>query len=176
MTLSAFVREARTAPQVAAGLVVGIAAALTLAGAWFFELALGLEPCPLCLDQRIPYYLALPLGILVAALARNPAHGTVARIGLAVIGLVMLAGAGLGVYHAGVEWGFWAGPPGCAGGPAGIVPSDILGSLRNAQRIVPCNEAAWRFLGVSLAGYNALIAGALAIVALWAASPRRGSV
>lgn len=176
MTVVAMFRRARGAPEVAAGLVIGIAAALTLAGAWYFELVLGLEPCPLCLDQRIPYYVAVPLGIAVALLARNAASGAVARLGLALLGLVMLVGAGLGVYHAGVEWGFWPGPPGCAGGPAGIVPSDILSSLRNAQRIVPCNEASWRFLGISLAGYNALIAGALALVALWTASRRGSSV
>jgi disulfide bond formation protein DsbB len=162
-------RRTRAAPQSAAGFAITIAAALTLAGAWYFELVLGLEPCPLCLDQRVPYYIAIPLGIAVGVLARDAGRLQLARIGLGVLGLVMLVGAGYGIYHAGIEWGFWPGPPGCAAGPLSALPADILSALKSAQRVVPCNEAAWRFLGISLAGYNVLIAGGLAAVALWAA-------
>jgi disulfide bond formation protein DsbB len=161
-------RRARRVPLAAPGLAISLAAAATLAGAWFFELVLRLEPCPLCLDQRIPYYVAVPLGLGVAWLAREPSRAAYARIGFALLGLVMLVGAGYGVYHAGIEWGFWQGPAACAGGSR-IGSGDILSQLRATQRVVPCNEAAWRFLGISLAGYNVLVASALAALALWAA-------
>lgn len=160
----------RANPLSAAALAVAIAAALTLAGAWFFQLVIGLEPCPLCLDQRVPYYIAVPLGLALAWLARSPARARYVRIGLAILGVVMLVGAGYGVYHAGVEWGFWQGPAACAGTAA--TPGDILSQLKTTTRVVSCSEAPWRFLGLSLAGYNVLIAGALAAVSFWAAFGR----
>jgi disulfide bond formation protein DsbB len=161
------------APLPVVALAIALAAALTLAGAWFFELMLGLEPCPLCLDQRIPYYIAVPLGLVVAWFASDPLRTGLARTGLALLGVVLLIGAGYGVYHAGIEWNFWQGPAACAAG-APAPSGDILSSLKGARRIVPCNEAAWRFLGISLAGYNFLIAGALSMLAFAAASGRLG--
>jgi disulfide bond formation protein DsbB len=158
----------RANPLSAAAFAISLVAAATLAGAWFFEIVLRLEPCPLCLDQRIPYYIAVPLGLAVGALARTKQRTTLARIGLVVLGIVMLVGAGYGVYHSGVEWGLWEGPTACAAGAPGT-SGDILSSLKTATRVVPCNEAAWRFLGLSLAGYNALIAGALAALAFYTA-------
>lgn len=159
----------RANPLAAAAFAIAVVAALTLAGAWFFQLVLGLEPCPLCLDQRIPYYIAVPLGVVVGLLARDPSRSALTRVGLLLLAIVMLIGAGYGVYHSGVEWGWWEGPTACAGGSTGGAGGDILSSLKTAGRVVPCNEAAWRFLGLSLAGYNTLIAGALAVIALWAA-------
>jgi disulfide bond formation protein DsbB len=160
-------------PLSAAALLIAAAAAATLAGAWFFELVLGLEPCPLCLDQRVPYYVAVPLGLAIAWLARGSSGAPTARLGLALLGVVLLIGAGYGVYHAGIEWGFWQGPAACAGGgPART--SDILTSLKGTRRVVSCSEAAWRFLGISLAGYNVLIAAALSLLALAAAAGRLG--
>lgn len=158
----------RLTPLSTAGFLIAFAATATLAGAWFFELVLGLPPCPLCLDQRVPYYIAVPLGLAVGLLARNPSMTRYARVGLAALSVAMLIGAGYGVYHSGIEWGFWEGPAACAAGGPAALPGDILSSLKSATRVVPCNEAAWRFLGLSLAGYNVLIAGALAALAFWA--------
>jgi len=169
MTTSATLADrVRTQPLSAAAFAIAAVAALTLAGAWFFELVLKLEPCPLCLDQRIPYYIAVPLGILVGLL-RN---ASLARLGLALLGAVLLVGAGYGVYHAGIEWGFWEGPAACAAGAVTTPTGDILSSLKATQRVVSCSEAAWRFLGLSLAGYNVLIAGGLAVFAFWTALAR----
>ncbi|HEY7459079.1 MAG TPA: disulfide bond formation protein B [Xanthobacteraceae bacterium] len=166
----------RAAPLSAAGFAIAAAAAATLAGAWFFELVLGLAPCPLCLDQRVPYYIAVPLGLAVGWLARDRARAPIARLGLALLGLILLIGAGYGIYHAGVEWGFWQGPTACAGaGATSSAPAgSILSSLKGTQRVVSCSEAAWRFLGISLAGYNVLIAGALSLLAFAAAAGRLG--
>jgi disulfide bond formation protein DsbB len=152
-----------------ASFVIAALSALTLAGAWFFELVLGLEPCPLCLDQRIPYYAAVVLGLVAGGLAVNAAQPALARLLLFVAGVGLLIGLGYGVYHAGIEWGFWRGPAACAAGTQQAPAGDILSSLKSTSRVVPCNEAAWRFLGLSLAGYNVLIAGALAALAFWAA-------
>jgi disulfide bond formation protein DsbB len=89
--------------------------------------------------------------------------------GFAVIAAVMLWNAGLSAYHAGVEWKFWPGPADCSG------PINSLGSASNMLkqlqdiRIVRCDEAAWRFLGISLAGYDVLVSLFLAAVAVWGA-------
>lgn len=160
-----FADRIRAQPLSAAAFAIAAIAALTLAGAWFFELVLKLEPCPLCLDQRVPYYIAVPLGIIVGFVSNE----RLARLGLALLGIVMLIGAGYGVYHAGIEWGFWEGPTACAGGATPPPAVDILSSLKATQRVVSCSEAAWRFLGLSLAGYNVLIAGGLAVLAFWTA-------
>ena len=62
-----------TNPALSAALAVALIAAATLAGAWFFQLVLGIVPCPLCLEQRYAYYLAVPLGLLIAFLASRDA-------------------------------------------------------------------------------------------------------
>jgi disulfide bond formation protein DsbB len=142
----------------------------TLAGAWYFQYQLGYEPCPLCLQQRIPYYFAIPLGLAVAALARYGAPKSYLRYGLYLLALVLIVSVALGVYHAGVEWKLWKGPTACAAGALPTAPpGNILDALKNPPRVVPCDDAAWRFLGISLAGYNALISGAMAALALAAA-------
>ena len=68
-----------------------------------------------------------------------------------------LGNAGLGTYHAGVEWGFWQGPTDCTG-PVGNLGSagDLLERL-DTVKVIRCDEVQWRFLGLSLAGYNVLI-------------------
>ncbi len=152
----------------AASFLIAFVSAATIAAAWFFQLVMGLPPCPLCLEQRIPYYAAIPLGLIIGALTRNPQNRSVGRLGLLLLAFALAIGAGLGVYHAGVEWGFWAGPSDCTGTPSSS-SGNILQQM-NKTRVVRCDEAAWRFLGISLAGYNALIAGGLALYALWAAS------
>ena len=156
---------ALTAPRPAALLVL-LAAAATLGGALVFQHVLGYVPCKLCLEQRQPYYLALPLAAAAALLPRG-----LARWVLAGLALLFLASAGLGAYHAGAEWGFWPGPSDCGGG-AGPGPTDVNDFLKTLEqtRVVSCTEAAWRFLGLSLAGWNVLISLALAGIAAWGAA------
>ncbi len=139
-------------------LAVALAAAATVGGALVFEHVFGYVPCKLCLIQRNPYYIAIPLGIVAALL---PPRWS--RMGLWLLALVFVVSAGLGAYHSGVEWGFFAGPSDCGGGAgagAGNV-GDFLNQLQTT-RVVSCTEAAWRLLGLSLAGWNVLISLALA--------------
>ena len=155
------------APRTAAGLIL-LAAAATIAGALVFEHVFGLSPCPLCLVQRYPYYLGISLALVTAFMPRR-----VAPTGLALIAVVFFVSAGLGVYHAGVEWGWWQGPTDCAGAPAPAAENvgDFLRQLETT-RVVSCTEAAWRFLGLSLAGWNVAIS--LALAGFAAAAMREG--
>lgn len=136
-----------------------------LCGAWYFEYVLKYLPCPLCYQQRIPYYFAIPLGILIGAFASFGGSRQLVRVGLYLLALILIVSAGMGVYHAGVEWGFWQGPASCAAGAPSSAPiGNILESL-GKTRAVPCNEAAWRLFGISLAGYNALVSAFAALIA-----------
>lgn len=142
----------------------------SLAGAWVFEHGLGYLPCKLCLMQRWPYYIGLPVG-LAAVLAG--AGTSLTRRGLVwLFALIFLIGAGIAAYHAGVEWKFWAGPTDC-GGRIADTPGSVL-DLRNSirtTRIIRCDEAALRILGLSFAGWNVVVS--LAIAGLAAVSLRR---
>ena len=133
-------------------------AAATLAGAWFFQLVLDIRPCPLCLEQRYAYYLALPLGAAggVCRRARGAAAGA-CWPGLRCLLLAALANAWLGGYHAGVEWEFWQGPTDCSGPVVDLGSAGTLLQRLDNVKVIRCDEVQWRFLGLSLAGYNVLI-------------------
>jgi disulfide bond formation protein DsbB len=158
---------ARLTERRTAALMILLVAAATIGTVLFSEAVLGLIPCQLCYLQRQPYYLALPVAL---ALVLLPAPDAVRRGGLAVLALTFLVSAGLGAYHAGVEWGFWLGPSDCGGAaaPAASGMGDFLKQLET-MRVVSCTEAAGRFLGLSMAGWNALVSLALAAFAALAA-------
>ena len=154
-------------PALTAALLITAIAAATLAGAWFFQLVLDIRPCPLCLEQRYAYYLAIPLGALTALAAAKDVSRMVLLAGLAVLAAATLGNAGLATYHAGVEWHLWQGPTDCTG-PIGNLGSagDLLSRL-DTVKVVRCDEVQWKFLGLSLAGYNVLISLAMAAIAAW---------
>ena len=159
------VRE--TNPALAAALAIAAIAAATLAGAWFFQLVLDIRPCPLCLEQRYAYYLAIPLGALLALAAAKHAPRGVLVAGLAILAAAALYNAGLGGYHAGVEWGFWPGPTECSGPVLDLGKAGSLLDNLDKVKVIRCDEVQWRFLGLSLAGYNVLISLAMAALAGW---------
>jgi disulfide bond formation protein DsbB len=134
----------------------------TLLGAWFFQYVLGYLPCHLCLEQRIPYYVIIPLSLAVAAAARMRGPQAPVAFGLAILGIAALCGVALGAYHAGIEWGFWPGPSDCTGTLWDLKSGGSIFDQLDSIHVVPCDKAAWRFLGISLAGYNALISLAMA--------------
>jgi disulfide bond formation protein DsbB len=137
----------------------------TIVAAWGFELA-GYLPCPLCLQQRWAYYAVVPLsGLLLGLLIADPRRAGVVRRGLLLVALIMTAGAMLGAYHAGVEWKWWPGPATCdfGGGLSGGLPN------LDTARAISCEEAQWRFLGQSFAGWNVIVSLVVAGLALWGA-------
>jgi len=132
-----------------------------LAGAFFFQM-LGYAPCKLCLWQRWPHGAAILIGVVAMFLPGRvlPLLGALAAV----------ATAGVGVYHAGVEQGWWQGPDTCTSGPiGGLSPEDLFAMINNAP-LVRCDEIAWAFLGLSMATWNAVLSFALAGV--WIAAAR----
>ena len=154
-------------PALSAALAITLIAAATLAGAWFFQLALGLVPCPLCLEQRYAYYLAVPLGVLVAIAAAKNAPRPVLLAGLAILALAALGNAVLGFYHAGVEWKIFQGPTDCTGPVGNLGSAGNLLARLDTVKVIRCDEVQWTFLGLSLAGYNVLISLLMAAIGVW---------
>ena len=144
-------------PQRAA-IVIFIIALATILGAWVFEYA-GFAPCELCLMQRWAYYAAVPLALVVAYVA--PRNAGVARMGLLVLAAIWFGSMLFGIYHSGVEWKWWLGPSTC-GNQAGF--SGKLPDL--TAPVILCDTPAIRILGLSLAGWNAIVSLFLALVAL----------
>lgn len=133
-----------------------------------FEQFGGYAPCPLCLQERYAYYFGVPAALVAFFAARSETFG-LARLVLALIAIGFLLNMGLGIYHAGAEWKFWPGPETCAGGfdlewsQEGIVDTPVI----------RCDEASWRFLGLSFAGWNVVVSALLAGMAVWGATRRR---
>jgi len=152
-------------PAAVAALAILVISTATLLGVWYFEFVLNLPPCPLCLEERLPYHIVIPLSLLlaIAALARAPR--ALITVGLLAIMAAMLCGAALGAYHAGVEWRWWPGPTDCSGPVTDFTAKGPLLNQLQSIHVVRCDEAAWRFLGISLAGYNVLVSLVLAAIA-----------
>lgn len=157
-------------------LVAGLAFLLGLAailGAWGSQIFGGLVPCELCLEQRMAYYWGLPVLALVLILW-NRLPRRVLVIGLLLAAAIFAWGTYMGVYHAGVEMKLWPGPTACTGTGVEISFSDLTNL--NATRVVPCDAIQWRdpVLGITLAGYNALVSAAIVLALLVSAAIGRG--
>ena len=148
----------------AALVLAGISFA-ALAAAWIFQFS-GYPPCSLCLEERIPYYAAIPGGLLTAFLASK--RPRLAAFILAALAVGFLYNTGLSIYHAGAEWHFWPGPDTCTGNGDLLHPKSLSKALQHNQ-VVRCDEAAIRIFGISLAGYNVLLSAALAALGGFAA-------
>ncbi|MBN9232194.1 MAG: disulfide bond formation protein B [Mesorhizobium sp.] len=150
-----------------------VAMAATVGSALAFQYIGGYIPCKLCYEQRIPYYVGVPLMLLavLAAVFKLPAWIT--RALLVVGGLLMVYGLYLGIYHSGVEWAWWPGPTDCTN-VAGPVDTGGKGVLDVLDKFVPpsCDKAALRILGLSLAGWNAIASVILAAIAFRGAYKR----
>lgn len=114
-------------------------------GAYGFEY-MGYAPCELCLMQRYAYFAVIPLSLIFSLL--DPKSQ---KAGLYLIGLIMLGSMIFGIYHSGVEWKWWQGPTTCTGGGFGGGLPDL------SKKAVMCDQPAIRIIGLSLAGWNAVI-------------------
>ena len=151
-------------------LAAAVAAAAMLATAHAFQTFGHLMPCELCLKQRDVYWLALSLGGFGYVLARVLKRPLILPVESALLALVFLLSAGVAAYHAGVEWHWWPGPQVCTGG-AKVGAAALANLLSGARISAPaCDQAQWRMLGLSMAGWNVLVSlglTGLSAVAAW---------
>ena len=140
-------------------LICGAISASLYAGALWFQYFGGLMPCSLCLWQRWPHIIIVLLAV-IALFARMP------RLILSAIAITGAISVILATYHAGVEWQLWSGPGGCT---ANLTNSGDLTSLTDSllsKSVVRCDEVAWSFLGLSMAGWNSLFSLDIFLIAL----------
>ncbi|WP_420002887.1 disulfide bond formation protein B [Arenibacterium sp. LLYu02] len=142
-------------------LAAGGSAALLL-GAFGFQYIGELAPCKLCIWQRYPHGAAVGIGVLAFLIP-----GAI----LPYIGaLTALATAAIGAFHAGVEQGWWEGPITCTSGPiGGLSAEDLMNQIMSAP-LVRCDDIAWQMMGISMAGWNAILS--LVLAGLWIAAAR----
>ncbi len=157
--------------QVQIALAILVIAAATLGGAWIFQ-AFGYAPCELCLKQRIPYYIGIPLAA-ITCLASLRRQATLLSPDFIALALLFGFSTLFGIYHSGVEWGFWQGPSDCTGtlDQAASV-NDFLKQLQTVK-VVRCDAVAIRILGLSLAGWNAVISAGLCTLAIMGLRAKR---
>ncbi|PZT87637.1 MAG: disulfide bond formation protein B [Citromicrobium sp.] len=134
--------------------------ALLLVGAYISQLGFGLYPCEMCWWQRWPHFAAVAFALLSLFMRPKAVWVALAAGAILVSGLI-------GLFHAGVEYGWWQGVTSCAAIPQAADGQSALDAIMNAP-VVRCDEAAWSLFGISLAGFNFLIstAAALAIFVL----------
>ena len=145
------------------GIMISLSSFGILAAVFAFEHLMGLAPCPLCLNQRIAFYLAVPLGLLAALSATKKT--SLSTISFIALTLIFITNSAYGGYHAGIEWGYWPGPASCAGNTFEVTNiEELILSLENGAP-PSCSEAPWRLFGLSLAGYNMLASLGLALLA-----------
>lgn len=146
-------------------LLASLSSAALLLGAFGFQHLGGLLPCKMCLWQRWPHGAAVVIGIFAMTLGTRS---------LAWLGAAATATTGaFGAYHAGVEWGWWPGPTSCSGSGAdlGAMDGAALLSLDAPAGVVMCDEIVWQLFGLSMAGWNAVIA--LGLTVIWIMAARR---
>jgi len=140
-----------------------LACAFMLAVAHAFETFGHLAPCTLCLKERQIYWAALAIAAGGTILRLTPARRPATRIANLLLAVVFAYSALVAGYHAGAEWRWWPGPATCSGGTSHV--ANLTAFLNGAPAAIPsCDKAAWIFLGLSMAGWNAVISVALTVL------------
>lgn len=159
-----------TSLQQARTLALLVPAAL-LAGAYGSQYLGGLRPCEMCYWQRWPHFAAIAFALLSFAARNAPDKG---RSLVWLAALAIFVSGGIGVYHAGVEAGIFEGMTQCTAFASGGSSEDILAQIM-ATPLVRCDEVQWSLLGISMAGWNAILSIGFGTVIAWLSlrKPRR---
>lgn len=149
-----------TSLQQARALALLVPSAL-LAGAYGSQYLGGLHPCEMCYWQRWPHFAAIAFALVSFAMAGAADKG---RSFVWLAALAMFVSGGIGVYHAGVEVKIFEGLTQCSSISAGS--GDVLADIM-AQPLIRCDEVQFSFLGISMAGWNAIISIGFGLLILW---------
>jgi disulfide bond formation protein DsbB len=162
-----------TREQNAAFLIL-CASAAALAAALVAQYFFDLQPCTLCLYQRMPYVATAFLAML-AMVRRLPARFMTSLLGLCAV--IYAVNAGIAFFHVGVEQHWWQGLASCSGGKGGAHSvEDLKALLAGPIKIASCDQIAWSLFGISMAGYNVPASIGLALFAGWAANRSRDAI
>ncbi|MBA3678286.1 MAG: disulfide bond formation protein B [Sphingosinicella sp.] len=134
-----------------------------LAGAYGSQFWGGLHPCEMCYWQRWPHFAAIALALLSFAARGAPDKG---RSFVWLAALAILASGLTGFYHAGVELGIFEGLTQCTADGGGGSGAELIADIL-ARPIVRCDEIQFSFLGISMAGWNAVLSTGFALLISW---------
>ena len=156
------------------GLVALLGSGALLGGALYFQYVVGLPPCDMCYWQRWPHMVAIVAGAAAVVSFAWPRLALV--LALTAIAALLVTAA-IGLFHAGVEYRWWQGPQACSGSIPPGLSAELLKKYLFSTRMVRCDEIPWSLLGISMAGWNAILSAALAFVlassaATWVRSQR----
>lgn len=154
-------------PRNAAALVLA-ASVGALGAAYFFQYVIGLQPCILCLYQRVPYAATIALGLIAVGHAMAGKERPVPWL-LGLSAVAFAVGGAIAVFHVGVEQQWWRGTAECTGAGIDATTVEALRAQLMAAPVVRCDEVQWSLLGISMAGYNVLMSLALAAFSALAA-------
>ncbi len=144
-------------------LLMMVAAAGILGTAYFFENVLGILPCALCHYQRLAWWLVLGVAGLTYYMRKRPA---LLLSGITLSSLIAVAGGFLAAYHVGVEQTWWEGPSACSSSAFNTTDIQALKEAIMSAPLIRCDEIAWSLFGISMAGYNAILALGTGVSAL----------
>jgi len=147
----------------AAKILALLVPAALLAGAYGSQYLGGLAPCEMCYWQRWAHWAGLGFAVGGLLLSGLPDRG---RSFVWLAALAILVSGGIGAYHAGVEAGIIEGVSACSSGASGATTEELLGSVLS-RPLIRCDEIQFQFLGISMAGWNAIISVSAALVIAW---------
>lgn len=164
----AFAERSGRGPEYKLGALALFLSIFTILTALGFQYIGGYVPCMLCYMERYAYYAGIPV-LFIALVLTAGGYRRLAAALFFLVALAFLANAGLGTYHAGAEWKFWPGPSTCGGGES--LSTSAGGLLNDLQhiKVIKCDEASLRFLGVSFAGWN-VVASVILMLMLFGAA------
>jgi disulfide bond formation protein DsbB len=142
-----------------APILIAAASAAILAAVFISQYGFGLEPCHLCLWQRLPYAIVLGLSPVAALVWQKQRFQPII---LSIYGMVLLAGGALALYHVGIEQHWWAGTESCGSNDALVRTVEELRAALVGKPVARCDQPSFVFLGLSMAGWNLIAALGLA--------------
>ncbi len=145
---------------------IGIAglSALSLAMALTSQYAFGLLPCILCIYQRIPFVIAIFLGIFIAAFRKKL---KLSAFTIFLSSIAFFVNSGIAFYHSGVERLWWEGTDSCAAPDMSGSAAELIARIKSMAQS-KCTDIPWAdpIFGGSMANYNVLFCLGLGVVCL----------
>lgn len=133
-----------------AALAIGLSV-IALLSAYISQYGFRMQPCILCLYQRVPYAIIILLGAIALAFKR---YYTIEKLALWLIIAAFLIGAGIAAYHVGVEQGVFILSTACD--DLSTTPDSVEAMMRQllTKEAVPCDKPQFVLFGLSMAAWN----------------------
>ncbi|MDB2550311.1 disulfide bond formation protein B [Rickettsiales bacterium] len=125
-----------------------------LIAAYIAEYGFGLEPCKLCIYQRIPFFIIIFFALFPVFFFKNiKLKNYIFYLAL----LLLFSNMMLALYHVGIEQKIFELPASCSGADILNMPNiDQLTELIMNKSAAKCDEPEFEFFGITMAVMNVL--------------------